>query len=32
MKILKDERGYNPARWFRVVAMANSYQVRPQAA
>lgn len=29
MKILKEEKGYNPARWFRVVALANSYQVRP---
>lgn len=29
MKILKDERHYAPSRWFRVVAMANSYQVRP---
>lgn len=29
MKILKDEKNYSPSRWFRVVAMANSYQVRP---
>ena len=29
MKILKEEKGYAPARWFRVVALANSYQVRP---
>lgn len=29
MKILKHDRGYNPARWFRVVCLANSYQVRP---
>ncbi|GAB4820763.1 hypothetical protein N2152v2_007809 [Parachlorella kessleri] len=29
MRILKEEKGYNPARWFRVVAMANSYQIRP---
>jgi len=28
LKILKEERGYNPARWFRSVALANSYQVR----
>jgi AP-4 complex subunit mu-1 len=28
LKILKDEKGYNPARWFRVVALANSYQIR----
>lgn len=29
LKIMKTERGYAPARWFRVVAMANSYQIRP---
>ena len=29
MKILKEEKNYAPSRWFRVVAMANSYQVRP---
>ncbi|RMZ52889.1 hypothetical protein APUTEX25_001008 [Auxenochlorella protothecoides] len=29
MKILKQEKNYNPARWFRVVAVANSYQIRP---
>ena len=29
MKIVKDERGAAPSRWFRVVAMANSYQIRP---
>ncbi|KAL4857960.1 AP-4 complex subunit mu [Chlorella vulgaris] len=29
MKILKDEKNYAPSRWFRVVAMANSYQIRP---
>ncbi len=29
MKIMKEEKGYNPARWFRVIAMANSYQIRP---
>ncbi len=28
LRILKDEKGYNPARWFRVVALANSYQIR----
>lgn len=28
LRILKEERGYNPARWFRVVALANSYQAR----
>ena len=28
MKVLKDERGYSPSRWSRVVALANSYQVR----
>ena len=28
LRILKEEKGYNPARWFRVVALANSYQVR----
>ena len=28
LKILKDEKGYNPSRWFRVVAMSNSYQIR----
>ncbi|EFN58567.1 hypothetical protein CHLNCDRAFT_140708 [Chlorella variabilis] len=29
MKILKEEKNYAPSRWFRVVAMANSYQIRP---
>ena len=29
LQIMKEEKGYSPARWFRVVAMANSYQVRP---
>ena len=29
MKILKEEKNYSPSRWFRVVAMANSYQIRP---
>lgn len=28
LKIMKDEKGYNPSRWFRVVAMSNSYQIR----
>jgi AP-4 complex subunit mu-1 len=28
LRILKEEKGYNPARWFRVVALANSYQIR----
>lgn len=30
LKILKGEKGYNPHRWFRVVALSNSYQIRPQ--
>ncbi|KAK2076249.1 hypothetical protein QBZ16_001181 [Prototheca wickerhamii] len=29
MKIQKNEKNYNPARWFRVVTVAGSYQVRP---
>ncbi|KAL4442926.1 hypothetical protein ABPG77_008417 [Micractinium sp. CCAP 211/92] len=29
MKILKEEKNYAPSRWFRVVALANSYQIRP---
>lgn len=28
LKVLKEEKGHSPARWFRVVALANSYQVR----
>lgn len=28
MKVLRDDRGAAPARWFRAVALANSYQVR----
>lgn len=28
LKVMKEEKGYNPSRWFRVVALANSYQVR----
>ena len=28
LKVLKDDRGSSPSRWFRVVAVANSYQVR----
>ena len=28
LRILKEEKGYNPARWFRVVALAGSYQIR----
>ena len=29
MKILREEKGYSPSRWFRVVCLANSYQIRP---
>ena len=28
LRIFKEEKGYNPARWFRVCALANSYQIR----
>lgn len=28
LKILREDRGTSPSRWFRVVALANSYQVR----
>ncbi len=27
LQILKEEKNYAPSRWFRVVAMVNSYQV-----